>query len=324
MDAHSKRPSSSTPPPHQQLCIDRSDENTVERPRKCFKRGAADHKGDDGLGTVVDDRLCVAWDHSSSHSPPPSSQAASFHGAHQWTAASQAHGPVAPYRSSQHRPTDCDRGTAKADRSGHPTMYPCRYHQPEHESHREGYCMCGYSHCMYVPCNTPATIERVIPMPYGRIEPLGPPHLQIYRASLPFDAGETFEQLIAACESYAQQQQQGPYGDAISGWETHMYSLTKQDIAVADVPGGLSMVAAIQDFVQDTIRRIYGQPILYLDRNQPHVLKYDGQSSHRSVPLHHDRCHGMYSVLEISCDSSELGGLRTGHVLMPALCFHVQ
>jgi hypothetical protein len=159
-----------------------------------------------------------------------------------------------------------------------------------------------------------------------QIQALGPPHLQIYRAALPFDVTHMFARLVQACEAHASRRcrtamhtarslymDDTPYANtngplSLNGWETNLYSLTKQDMAVADVPGGLELVAGIQDYVKATIRHVYRHHgPLYLDRNQPHVLKYDlaaggggggggGGGAHgaSAVPLHHDRCHGTF------------------------------
>lgn len=132
--------------------------------------------------------------------------------------------------------------------------------------------------------NVFAKLPAVISVPMGQIEALGPPHLQIFKVSLPFHAANTFQRVIDACEDHAWHR--------LDQWETNLYSLTKQDIAVADVPGGLELVKDIQDYVVSSIRCLYHQPIVHMDRNQPHVLKYDGGTNHRSVPLHHDQCHG--------------------------------
>jgi hypothetical protein len=136
-------------------------------------------------------------------------------------------------------------------------------------------------------------IPAVISVPMGRIEPLGPAHLQVFKMKLPFYAADTFQRIIDACEDHARHQ--------LDQWETNLYSLTKQDIAVADVPGGPALVQGIQDYVVDTVRRLYRQPVVHMDRNQPHVLKYDAVSStHRSVPLHHDRCHGTLDTVGLT------------------------
>jgi hypothetical protein len=137
--------------------------------------------------------------------------------------------------------------------------------------------------------NASIKIPAVISIPTERIEPLGPRHLRIFKVSLPFCAADTFHRVIDACEDHAWHR--------LDQWETNLYSLTKQDIAVADLPGGRELVQGVQDYVVGTIRRLYRQPTVHMDRNQPHVLKYDGDTSHRSVPLHHDQCHGTFYVL---------------------------
>jgi predicted 2-oxoglutarate/Fe(II)-dependent dioxygenase YbiX len=81
--------------------------------------------------------------------------------------------------------------------------------------------------------------------------------------------------------------------------------LTKQDIALADtvddvVVRGDSGISdgdgdddidtefrPLRDYVVATLEQLYQQPI-HMDRNQPHVVKYDAH--HTSVPLHYDHC----------------------------------
>lgn len=111
---------------------------------------------------------------------------------------------------------------------------------------------------------------------------IGPRHLQIYRDRLPdtLNDPDTFQALIDKCEIYAQKQQ--------GHWETNLYSLTKQDIAVNLVPNADKLIARLQDYVLDSVKSLYHQKSIHIDANQPHVLKYDGQ--HRAVRLHHDRC----------------------------------
>ena len=74
------------------------------------------------------------------------------------------------------------------------------------------------------------------------------------------------------------------------GWETYLYSLTKQDIAIRDINGLYDIARPIVSFVKRTIERVYGAHSVRIDRNQPHVLKYSAESGHRGVELHHDKC----------------------------------
>lgn len=131
----------------------------------------------------------------------------------------------------------------------------------------------------------------------GHIEVLGPKHLQIFKVTLPFDATSVFQKIISAYNVYDAQRNASRQGDNIYR-EPSLYSLTKHDAAVIDLPGNiLDLVQEIQNYIVTVIQNLYHIPFsqrLHVDRHQPHVLKYDTSTerSFRSVPLHHDCCHG--------------------------------
>lgn len=107
---------------------------------------------------------------------------------------------------------------------------------------------------------------------------LGPPCLQLYRVRLPPVTLPLLSSLIKAAEAYATK--------LPTGWKTHLYSLTKQDIALQDIADH----QPITDYVLATVPSLFGgRAVRRLDWNQPHILKYDC-AGHRSVPLHHDLC----------------------------------
>lgn len=127
-----------------------------------------------------------------------------------------------------------------------------------------------------------------------RVEVLGPKHLQIFKVTLPFDATIIFQKIINAYEAKR---------DLLHSCnnprpESTLYSLTKHDVAVADLPGNmLDLVQEIQTYIVTAIENLYYVPFsqrIHMDPYQPHVLKYDAsnEQSFRSVPLHHDCCHG--------------------------------
>ena len=136
----------------------------------------------------------------------------------------------------------------------------------------------------------------------GRIEALGPKHLQIYKVTLPFDAAHVFQKIITAYSIYDAQRKAPHKGEELN--EGHsLYSLTKHDVAVVDLPGNiLDLVQEIQAYIVAVIQNLYHIPFsqtIHVDRHQPHVLKYDAskERSFRSVPLHHDCCHGRSNNL---------------------------
>ena len=65
-----------------------------------------------------------------------------------------------------------------------------------------------------------------------------------------------------------------------SGWKTDLYSLTKQDLALLEVPGMANCIRPITDYISRAIRTLYGCRKVVVDRNQPHILKYSVESGH--------------------------------------------
>lgn len=85
--------------------------------------------------------------------------------------------------------------------------------------------------------------------------------------------------VVKGCEQHA--------NNLKDGWSTNLYSLTKQDIALYEIPHLYEMVRPIMSYMKAVVTQLYGMKSLKVDRNQPHVLKYSG--SHRGVELHHDK-----------------------------------
>jgi len=80
------------------------------------------------------------------------------------------------------------------------------------------------------------------------VQSLGPPHLQIFRVSLPIHLRAKLPPIVSACEQYA--------ASTRNGWETNLYSLTKQDIPLSDVPNGMRLVAEVQECILSTVQRL--------------------------------------------------------------------
>ena len=85
--------------------------------------------------------------------------------------------------------------------------------------------------------------------------------------------------VVKGCEQHA--------NNLKDGWSTNLYSLTKQDIALYEIPHLYEMVRPVMSYMKAVVTQLYGMKSLKVDRNQPHVLKYSG--SHRGVELHHDK-----------------------------------
>jgi hypothetical protein len=68
---------------------------------------------------------------------------------------------------------------------------------------------------------------------------------------------------------------------------TYLYSLTKQDVALIDVPGMYEASRPIMHYIKHTIEMYAVKKTVRFDRNQPHVLKYsaDDKSKHTGVEV---------------------------------------
>lgn len=132
-----------------------------------------------------------------------------------------------------------------------------------------------------------------------RFSIVGHPSLKIYKFTLPNHLIPLLGLIVEACHKYAT--------TLPNGWETYLYSLTKQDIAIRDISGLYEMARPIVSYVKRTIESVYRARTVRIDRNQPHVLKYSAESGHTGVELHHDKCDLTANIM-LSRSSSYSGG----------------
>ncbi len=148
--------------------------------------------------------------------------------------------------------------------------------------------------------------QRSASMPHDLMPPptfsiIGHPSLQIYRFQLPYHLLHLLDYIVEECQSFVSK--------TSTGWLTYLYSLTKQDIALRDIPGLYEASRPITSFVKRTIEQVYGVDAVRIDRNQPHVLKYSTEegSNHTGVELHHDKCDLTANIM-LSRSNSYSGG----------------
>lgn len=169
----------------------------------------------------------------------------------------------------------------------------------------------------------PVAVATAAMSPRHDVTIIGPPHLRIFRWSLPSALLPLFDPIISRCEEYSKSRS--------TGWNTNLYSLTRQDIPLALVPGGVGLTQSLTDLIVQQAQRLYhteGEPMrsITLDANQPHILKYDAKS-HAGVRLHYDRCDVTVQCMLSSRRDYEGGGtlfpdanasimLEQGEVLM--------
>ncbi len=130
---------------------------------------------------------------------------------------------------------------------------------------------------------------------------IGHPSLKIYKFQLPPHLLHLLDHIVNGCDDYA--------STLPGGWMTYLYSLTKQDIAVRDVPGMYKAATPIISYVRSTIKRMYNAEVVKIDRNQPHVLRYsaEGGCKHTGVELHHDKCSLTANIM-MSRSNDYVGG----------------
>lgn len=130
---------------------------------------------------------------------------------------------------------------------------------------------------------------------------IGHPSLKIYKFQLPPHLLHLLDYIVIRCDDYA--------ATLPGGWMTYLYSLTKQDIALRDVPEMYNAAMPIISYVKSTIKRMYDVNHVKIDRNQPHVLRYsaEGGCKHTGVELHHDKCSLTANIM-MSRSNSYVGG----------------
>lgn len=96
-----------------------------------------------------------------------------------------------------------------------------------------------------------------------------------------------------------------------TGWQTDLYSLTKQDIALREIPHIYNAAKPVISYIKKAACLVYGVTSgIKMDRNQPHVLKYNYKckngKGHTGVELHHDKCD--FTVNLMLSHSNEYAG----------------
>jgi hypothetical protein len=110
------------------------------------------------------------------------------------------------------------------------------------------------------------------PYHYLRYERVGSPRLKVFRLQLPPDLIRRLDGIVDKSERHVQALD--------DGWKTELYSLTKQDMALGEIPGMLQRIRPIHDYICHAIQVLYGCHKVVVDKNQPHILKYSVQSGH--------------------------------------------
>jgi hypothetical protein len=128
---------------------------------------------------------------------------------------------------------------------------------------------------------------------------VGDPSLRIYRIHLPTQLLQLLDEIVWSCERYA--------ATLSKGWYTNLYSLTKQDIALRDIPDQFHACKPITSYIRKCMMALWGVSIIKMDRSQPHILKYSADEGHTGVELHHDKCD-ITANLCLSKPKSYIGG----------------
>ncbi len=124
------------------------------------------------------------------------------------------------------------------------------------------------------PLPLPPIIHRITssPLPSSRYECIGDPSLRIFKLLLPRDLVGRLDGIVAHSERFAE--------GLAGGWKTELYSLTRQDLALRDIPGMTARIRPIFDYITQAIKALYGCRKVIVDKNQPHILKYSMDTEH--------------------------------------------
>lgn len=121
---------------------------------------------------------------------------------------------------------------------------------------------------------SPPVVHRVTSSapPFLRYEQIGDPTLRIFKLRLPRNLLSRLDGIIAHSERYAE--------GLAAGWKTELYSLTRQDLALRDIPGMTPRIRPIFEYITHAIQVLYGCQKVVVDKNQPHILKYSIDTGH--------------------------------------------
>ena len=141
------------------------------------------------------------------------------------------------------------------------------------------------------------------PLPLYNHEIVGHPSLKIHRLKLPAHLLSLLDTIVSGCEMHA--------SALPTGWQTDLYSLTKQDIALREIPHIYNAAKPVISYIQKAACQVYGITTgIKMDRNQPHVLKYNCHKGrgHTGVELHHDKCDMTVNLMLSRSDDYAGGG----------------
>lgn len=161
----------------------------------------------------------------------------------------------------------------------HPKGISDKYAVPERN------ISCKNSHSQYPP---------ILPSPSN----VGAPQLGVYRMKLPPNLLILLEPILSLCHQ------------SIHSWKTDLYSLTRQDVPLRNVPRAYELAKPIISYMKQWLFHFYMKDIIHpyndtkkrhnvihFDKNQPHILKYSVQDGHTGVRLHHDRSDFTVSLM---------------------------
>ena len=171
------------------------------------------------------------------------------------------------------------------------TLQEARSHSGDLEADQEKRHYAKKERTVFIPIHLPRILPR-------HVQSIGQPHLRTFKCRLPDNLIQCLPKIVQACDRYA-----ASHG----GWETQLFSVTRQDIALADVRECALLSHCITNAVTETVHAILGSHV-YMDRNQPHILKYD--AGHRMTPFHHDHCHLTINLMLSSRQSYQGGGTQ--------------
>jgi hypothetical protein len=152
-----------------------------------------------------------------------------------------------------------------------------------HLGHPHGIVSANYfPHYLHHPPR-PCFYPDAVTFANTRIEAVGDKSFKIYRVRLPPCLLPLLDTMVVHAEAYA--------ATRPDGWRTDLYSLTKQDLALMDIPGMAKLVEPIVYVIKSSMILLYGKhrngspataknTAVEIDKNQPHILKYSVDTGH--------------------------------------------
>ena len=123
---------------------------------------------------------------------------------------------------------------------------------------------------------------------FHQYESIGDPRLEIYKARLPPRLLNLLDTIVMRSEIYAANQP--------TGWHTDLYSLTRQDLALCDIPGMSQFIQPIVHTIHSAMMHLYGGSDSVRRKHDPNLdamnsYDMDDDDEHPNYDEEHNQQH---------------------------------